>query len=95
MNLPPPSPQPKPQPQEERWRPTKKEIIAGIIVVIAAVFIIQNNEKAEFHFLLFKFEAQEWIWLLAIFAAGVGTGLLIASRRAKKKAAATRSESPE
>jgi len=82
--------EPKPQPQaSEGFHPTKKQIIAAIIVVVALVFIFQNTGKGHFHFLWFDFEAPMWIWLVLVFAGGVATGLLIASRRAKKKAAAS------
>jgi uncharacterized integral membrane protein len=76
-----------PQPADQGWRPTKKQIIAAIIGVVALLFIFQNTQSTHFHFLWFDFKAPAWIWLLLVFTAGIGTGLLIASRRAKKKAA--------
>jgi uncharacterized integral membrane protein len=75
------------QPAKEGWRPTKKQIIAAIIAVVALVFVLQNTNKGHFHFLWFDFEAPMWIWLLVVFAGGIATGLLIASRRARRKAA--------
>jgi uncharacterized integral membrane protein len=69
---------------QEGFHPTKKQIIAAIIAVIAVLFIFQNTGTGHFHFLWFDFQAPVWIWLLAVFAGGVATGLLIASRRARK-----------
>jgi uncharacterized integral membrane protein len=85
LESPPPS---SASPAAEGWRPTKKQIIAAIIVVVALVFIFQNTRTGHFNFLWFDFRAPVWIWMVLNFAAGVGIGLLIASRRAKKKAAA-------
>jgi uncharacterized integral membrane protein len=76
----------QPQSLDEKWRPTGKQIIAAIIVVVALIFILQNTRKGHFSFLFFDFEAPVWIWIVAVFAGGVATGLLIAQRRAKRKA---------
>jgi uncharacterized integral membrane protein len=73
----------------EGWRPTPKQVVAAVIVVVALVAILQNRRTGRFDLLWFDFEAPVWIWLLVVFAAGVATGLLIASRRAKRKAAET------
>jgi uncharacterized integral membrane protein len=82
--------EPKPQPQaSEGFRPTKKQIIGAIVVVVAVLFIFQNTGNGHFHFLWFDFKAPMWIWLLLVFAGGVATGLLIASRRAKRAASQT------
>ena len=77
------------QPAKEGWRPTKKQIIAAVIGVVALVAILQNTRTGHFSLLWFDFQAPVWIWLVVNFGAGVATGLLIASRRAKKKAAQT------
>jgi uncharacterized integral membrane protein len=75
-------------PARERWRPTRRQIIATVIAVAAVVFISQNKNETRFHFLWFDFRAPLWLWLLMVFGAGICTGLLIASRRAKRKASA-------
>jgi uncharacterized integral membrane protein len=87
QSSPPPTSQ-SPQPVKERWRPTKKEVIAAVIAVVALVAVLQNTRTGHFNILWFDFQAPVWIWLILNFGAGVATGLLIASRRAKKKAAA-------
>jgi uncharacterized integral membrane protein len=90
---PPPPPHRQPaqvsQPAQEGWHPTKKQIIAAIIAVVALLFIFQNTGTGHFHFLWFDFTAPVWIWLLLVFAGGVATGLLIAGRRAARAAAQT------
>jgi uncharacterized integral membrane protein len=55
-------------------------------LVVALVFIRQNTRTGDFSLLFFDFEAPVWIWIVAVFAGGVATGLLIAQRRAKRKA---------
>ena len=72
---------------DEKWRPTTKQIIAAVIVVVALVAILQNTESGHFNLLWFDFEAPRWVWILVVFGAGVATGLLVAHRRAKQKAA--------
>ena len=54
-------------PAEQRWRPTRKQIIAAIIVVAALLFIFQNNNSGHFHFLWFHLQAPVWLWLLVVF----------------------------
>ena len=71
-------------PAKQRWRPTGRQIIAAIIVVAALLFIFQNTQTGDFHFLWFDFKAPVWFWMLAVFCAGVVTGLLAASRRRAK-----------
>jgi uncharacterized integral membrane protein len=66
---------------------TTKQIIAAVIVVVALIAVLQNTRTAHFSFLFFDFEAPIWLWLVAIFSAGVATGLLLARNRARKKAA--------
>jgi uncharacterized integral membrane protein len=39
------------QPANEKWRPTTRQIIAAVIVVVALVFILQNTRTAHFNFL--------------------------------------------
>jgi len=75
-------------PAKRRWRPTVRQIIAAIIAAAALLFILQNTHTGDFHFLWFDFQAPVWLWLLVVFAGGVATGLLIASRRAKHKTSA-------
>jgi uncharacterized integral membrane protein len=72
----------------EGFHPTPRQIIAAIIVVAALIFILQNTRKGHFSFLFFDFTAPVWLWIVIVFAAGVATGLLLARRKARKRAAA-------
>jgi uncharacterized integral membrane protein len=63
-------------------------VLAILLAVVALVVVFQNTSTGEFHFLWFDIEAPKWLWLLAVFAAGVGTGLLVAARRARTRARA-------
>ena len=76
------------QPAREQWRPTGKQIVAAVLGLAALVFIFQNTRTGHFDFLWFDFEGPVWLWMLVIFGAGVGTGLLVADRRARRKGAA-------
>jgi uncharacterized integral membrane protein len=73
---------------KQQWRPTGRQIIAAIIALAALLFIFQNTHTGDFHFLWFDFKGPVWLWMLLVFAGGIATGLLLAGRRAKKKAAA-------
>jgi uncharacterized integral membrane protein len=79
------------QQADDRWKPTRKQIIAGVIAVAALLAVLQNTRTGHFNFLFFDFHAPVWIWFVVNFGAGVATGLLIASHRAKNKAARSRS----
>jgi uncharacterized integral membrane protein len=76
----------------EGWRPTPKQIVVGVIVLVILIAILQNTRTGRFDFLWFNFEAPVWIWLAVNFGAGVATGLLIANRRAKRKASDARAD---
>jgi uncharacterized integral membrane protein len=54
----------------------------------ALLFIFQNTNTGDFHFLWFDFKAPVWFWMLVVFGAGIATGLLVAGRRAKQKTSA-------
>jgi uncharacterized integral membrane protein len=71
---------------EEPWRPTKRQVVAGIIAVLVLLAILQNTRSSEFNFLLFDFEAPVWLLFTAIFGGGFATGFLIARRRARRAA---------
>src|SRR5262249_17987097 len=74
----------------KRRRFTTRQVITGVIVVVALLFIFQNTERAKFKFLWFDLTAPVWVWLLVVFVAGVGTGLLIARRRRARRIARAR-----
>jgi uncharacterized integral membrane protein len=61
---------------------TPKRIVAGVITIVALLFVFQNTGTGSFHFLFFEFKAPRWLWLLGVFAAGFGSGVLFTHRRA-------------
>jgi uncharacterized integral membrane protein len=63
---------------------TAKRVIAAVIVIAALLFIFQNTQTGEFHFLFFNIRAPRWLWLLGVFAAGYATCLLLQRRRSAK-----------
>jgi uncharacterized integral membrane protein len=71
-----------------RWTDyvTAKRIIGAIIVVVALLFIFQNTQTGEFHFLFFEIKAPRWLWLLGIFAAGYATRWLLERHRSSSGA---------
>ena len=68
----------------EPWRPTTKQIVAAVIGVVALIAVLQNTRRGRFSFLFFDFEAPLWIWIVAVFAGGFATGMLVARRRARR-----------
>lgn len=69
---------------DEPWRPTTKQIIAGVLAVVGLVAILQNTRTSTFSFLWFDFEASVWICLLSTFTAGFAAGFLVSRHRARK-----------
>jgi uncharacterized integral membrane protein len=64
---------------------TRRRIIAGVVAIIALLFILQNTATGHFNFLLFDFKAPQWLWLLGVFAAGFASGWLLKRHRADAK----------
>jgi uncharacterized integral membrane protein len=62
---------------------TTRNIIAGLLVILALLFVFQNTGTGHFHFLFFNLSAPRWLWLLCVFAAGFAAGILFARHRAK------------
>jgi uncharacterized integral membrane protein len=73
---------------------TARNIIAAVIGIAALLFIFQNTKTGHFHFLWFDISAPTWFWLLGLFAAGFGTGLLFARLRAKRATDQTKARRP-
>lgn len=61
------------------------KVIAGLVIAaLALVFVFQNSERGRIHFLFFTVTARAWIWLLAVFGAGIVVGLLLPRMRRGK-----------
>jgi uncharacterized integral membrane protein len=61
---------------------TTRNIIAGVIVIVALLFVFQNTETGDFNFLFFEFSAPKWLWMLGVFGAGFASGILFTRHRA-------------
>jgi lipopolysaccharide assembly protein A len=55
--------------------------LAIVLVVLAAIFVVQNTIRHEIHLLWVTVEAATWLVLIVIFLAGVVTGLLLHRQR--------------
>jgi uncharacterized integral membrane protein len=51
-----------------------KMVVAGVVALLALVFIVQNTASKRVHFLFWSTSMPAWIWLLVVFAAGVLVG---------------------
>ena len=63
---------------------TWRRIVAALLVVAALLFIFQNTQTGDFHFLWFDIKAPRWLWLLGVFAAGYLTCWLLMRHRSTK-----------
>jgi uncharacterized integral membrane protein len=63
---------------------TRRRIIAGVIAIVALLFIFQNTGTGHFNFLFFDINAPNWLWLLGVFAAGFATCWLWTRHRSKQ-----------
>ena len=62
--------------------------VAGIAILVAALFMAQNNERVELHFLIFTVTTRVWVGLLVALVLGAMLGqaveILWARRRARR-----------
>jgi uncharacterized integral membrane protein len=64
-------------------------IVAGVILVLGLVFVIQNNERVETTFLVFSVTARLWVGLLVALVFGAVLGLAVEAvwRRRRRRTA--------
>jgi lipopolysaccharide assembly protein A len=55
--------------------------LAIILIVVAAIFVVQNTVRHEIHLLWVTVEAATWLVLIAVFLVGVVTGMALGRRR--------------
>ena len=55
--------------------------LAIILIVLAAIVVVQNTVRHEIHLLWVTVEAATWLVLIVIFFVGVVTGVLLGRRR--------------
>jgi uncharacterized integral membrane protein len=69
-------------PSEEKTRSHWPAIIAcSIVVVLIAVFVLQNTRSGTIHFVARDTCAPAWAWLVEVFACGLLAGWLPRSLR--------------
>jgi uncharacterized integral membrane protein len=69
-------------PSNEKTRSHRPAIIAcSIVVVLIAVFVLQNTRSDTIHFLVWDIRAPAWGWLVGVFACGLFAGWLLHSLR--------------
>jgi uncharacterized integral membrane protein len=61
---------------------TGRRVVAALIVIGALLFIFQNTQTGQFHFLFFDIRFPRWLGLLGVFAAGYFTCWLLMRHRA-------------
>ena len=64
-------------------------LAAGIIIVVAVVFMSQNNDKVELNFLMFSISTRLWVGLLITLLLGAILGQVAESlwdRRKRRRA---------
>ena len=64
-------------------------LVAGIAIIVAVVFMSQNNDKVELNFLMFSVSARLWVGLLATLVLGaiLGQGVEVLWERRKRRRA--------
>jgi uncharacterized integral membrane protein len=62
-----------------------KLIVAGVVAVLALIFVFQNTGSRRIHFLFWSLSMPQWIWLLVIFVAGAVVGSIFPWLRPRKK----------
>lgn len=70
--------------QKSRWQRivTSPRMWLGLVIAVLVVaFILQNPQPARIELLTFQFTSPLWATLLAVFMAGLATGLLWARRQ--------------
>ncbi len=79
-------------PLEERHEPggssiSGKQIVIGVLLIVAVVFAIVNHNPVETNFLFFTVRTPHWIGLVINFALGAGVGWFLCSRRNSRRRA--------
>ena len=70
----------------QRFELSPRVIIAAVLTILAAVFILQNRDSTSINLFWVKVEAPLWLTLIVVFGVGWVTSFLM-TRRGKKKAA--------
>jgi putative membrane protein len=60
---------------------TPGQLLAGVLVIVAVVFIVQNRERVRINFFTIDVSAPVWLMLTVMVLIGVLIGALIRRRR--------------
>jgi len=55
--------------------------VAIVLIVLAAIFIIQNRDRQQVHILWISVESPMWLLLTTMLVVGIAIGLLLRRRR--------------
>ena len=74
---------PRSEPTSGRRLPaiTPGQLLAGVLVVLAVVFIVQNRDRVRINFFTIDVSAPVWLMLTVMVLVGVLIGALIRRRR--------------
>jgi uncharacterized integral membrane protein len=70
-------------------RRTSRLLAAGVVILVAVVFMSQNNDKVELNFLMLSIETRLWVGLLITLVLGAVLGQVAESlwdRRQRRRA---------
>lgn len=74
-----------PSPSPTRRRITARQILAGLLVVAALIFVAENTGRTTIRFIGPKTHTPLWLALGAAFLVGLVAGLLLAWRRRREE----------
>jgi uncharacterized integral membrane protein len=69
---------------ERREGPSPKLIVAGIVVVVILLFVLQNGERARISFLFFDGQYPLWVLLVIVAVLGFVVGWLVSAARRRR-----------
>jgi uncharacterized integral membrane protein len=70
---------------EHREGPGPKLIVAGVLLLVILVFVLQNGERTQIRFLFLDGEYPLWTLLVVGAALGFAAGWLVAAARTRRR----------
>jgi len=70
-------------PAGRRWIPSARLVAAGVLFVLAVIFVFQNTEETEIRFVFPRVETPLWVALSVAIVIGMLVGLLLARGRGR------------
>ena len=71
--------------RETREGPSGKLIVAGIIILLLLLFVLQNTDEADVDFLFFSGSYPLWIMAVVVAVLAFAAGWLVGRSRMKRK----------